>query len=97
MSKLQYTFKANTEEELEKIRGLEVPEMEQAINAYYTITASSKFREIERLREKAGHDEAQAMHHRSLEIAKNFIKLGTPLDQIAQATGLTLEELEKYR
>ena len=56
-------FKANTEEELEKIRAMEVPEMEEAINAYYTITASSEFREIERLRAKARHDEAQALHH----------------------------------
>ena len=37
--------------------------MEQAINAYYTITASPEFREIERLREKARHDEAQALYH----------------------------------
>ena len=37
--------------------------MEQAINAYYTITASSEFREAERLREKARHDEAQALYH----------------------------------
>lgn len=56
-------FKADTKEELEKIRKLEVPEMEQAINAYYTITASSEFREKERLREKARHDEAQALYH----------------------------------
>ena len=56
-------FKANTEEELEKIRAMEVPEMEQAINAYYTITASPEFREIERLRAKARHDEAQALYH----------------------------------
>ena len=53
--------------------------------------------EIERLREKAQHDEAQAMHHRSLEIAKNLMGLGIPLDQITKATGLTLEELERYR
>lgn len=56
-------FKANTEEELEKIKAMEAPEMEQAINAYYKITASSEFRERERLREKARHDEAQALHH----------------------------------
>lgn len=37
--------------------------MNQAINAYYAITASSEFREIERLREKARHDEAQALYH----------------------------------
>ena len=56
-------FNANTEEDLEKIKKMEVPTMNQAINAYYTITASSEFREIERLREKARHDEAQALYH----------------------------------
>ena len=34
-------FRAETEEDLEKIKNMEVPEMEQAINAYYTITTSS--------------------------------------------------------
>ena len=56
-------FRAETEEELEKIKGMGVPTMEQAISAYYSITASSEFREIERLREKAGHDEAQALQN----------------------------------
>ncbi len=37
--------------------------MEQAINAYRTITASPEFRELERLREKARHDEAQALYY----------------------------------
>ena len=37
--------------------------MEQAISAYYSITASAEFREIERLREKARHDEAQALYN----------------------------------
>jgi len=44
---------------------MEVPEMEQAINGFDSITASSEFleREIERLREKARHDEAQALYN----------------------------------
>ena len=54
-------FKAETEEELEKIKSTEEPVMEQAINAYYTITAESEFREKERLWAKARHDEAQAL------------------------------------
>jgi hypothetical protein len=45
-------FKADTKEELEKIEAMGVPVMDQAINAYYTITASSEFRERERLYEK---------------------------------------------
>lgn len=52
-------FQAETEEELEKIKEMEVPVMSQGINAYYTITASSEFREKERLRVKTRHDEAQ--------------------------------------
>ena len=102
-------FKANTEEELEKIRAMEVPEMEEAINAYYTITASSEFREIERLRAKARHDEAQALHHarqegrqegiseRNIEIVRNALQMGMPIEDIAQLTGLTCEEVENLR
>jgi len=41
--------------------------MEQAINAYRSITATPEFREIERLRSKARHDEAQALHQAWLE------------------------------
>ena len=37
--------------------------MEQAIQAYHQITADSEFRETERLREKARHDEASALRH----------------------------------
>ena len=40
-----------------------MPTMDQAINVYYTVTASPEFREIERLRDKARHDEAQALYH----------------------------------
>ena len=95
-------FRAETEEDLEKIKSMEVPEMEQAINAYYTITASPEFREVERLREKARHDEAQALYHaeqkgaskRNIEIARKLLKRNRPIDEIAEDTGLTLEEVE---
>lgn len=103
-------FKVETEEDLEKIKGMEVPAMEQAINAYYSITASPEFHEIERLREKARHDEAQALRHAEqqgiqqgmqqgmrqgkLETAQNLIKMGIPLHQVAAATGLAQMEIE---
>ena len=103
-------FKANTEEDLEKIKGMGVPAMEQAINAYYSITASPEFREIERLREKAQHDEAQALLHarregmqegrregiseRNMEFARAMLAEGEPVSKIMRYTGLTLEELE---
>ncbi len=90
-------FKADTEEELEKIKEMEVPSMNQAINAYYTITASSEFREKERLRAKARHDEAQALYNarreRDIEIARKALRKNMPIDDIADITGLSREEI----
>ena len=94
-------FKADTEEELERIKGMEVPVMSQAINAYYTITASSEFREKERLREKARHDEAQTLYgarrEEKFEIARKLIKRNRPVSEIAEDTGLMYEEIEQLR
>ena len=93
------------EEELEKIKEMEVPVMSQAINAYYTITASSEFREKERLRAKARHDEAQALHNarreakqeEKFEIARNMISDGEPVEKIIRYTGLTKENIENLK
>ncbi|MCI8530543.1 MAG: hypothetical protein HFH82_15635 [Lachnospiraceae bacterium] len=48
---------------MEKMKERKVPVMGQAMNVYYTITASSEFREKERLRAKARHDKAQALYN----------------------------------
>ena len=56
-------FKAETEEELTKIESLEVPIMSEAVQAYRHISSSPEFRERERLRSKARHDEAQALYN----------------------------------
>lgn len=100
-------FKASTEDELKQIQELEVPVMNQAINAYYTITASSEFRERERLYEKARHDEAQALYHAEqkgvqkgklegkIEIARKMKEIGTPFDQIMLLTDLDYSEIER--
>ena len=100
-------FKAETTEELEKIKKMEVPVMNQAINAYYTITASSEFRERERLFDKARHDEAQALRHAKregraegrvetqTELVRNALKLHLPVDTIRQLTGLSAAEIEE--
>jgi len=63
-------FKAETEEDLSKIKALEVPVMEQAMRAYEQITATDEFRELERLREKAAHDETAALNYARLEERK---------------------------
>ena len=65
----------------------------------------SEKHEIERLRERARHDEAQALHHaklegaaeRNIEIARNLLKINLPLEQISKATGLTPTEIENLR
>ena len=54
-------FKAETEEDLLKIEALEVSVMSDAVEAYRHVSASSEFREKERLWAKARHDEAQAL------------------------------------
>ncbi len=68
-------FNADTEEELEKIKTMGVPIMSEAINAYHSVTNSPEYRELERLREKAEHDEAQALHHaRQVALAEGMEK-----------------------
>ncbi|KAI4449552.1 hypothetical protein C823_004081 [Eubacterium plexicaudatum ASF492] len=71
--------------------------MSQAINAYYKITASSEFREKERLREKARHDEAQALYNARMEIARKLVKRNRPTDEIVEDTGLTYDVVESLR
>ena len=75
--------------------------MSQAINAYYTITASSEFREKERLRAKARHDEAQALYHAEqntkIGIAQNMKAEGESIEKIMRYTGLTKESIENLK
>jgi predicted transposase/invertase (TIGR01784 family) len=104
-------FKADTEEELAKIKSMEVPVMEQAIRAYHQITADPEFRELERLREMARHNEASALRHARdegkaegraegkaegrAEIARKMKNAGRPLNEIAEFTGLPAESIKQ--
>jgi predicted transposase/invertase (TIGR01784 family) len=56
-------FGADTEEQLKKIEEMEVPVMNEAIEAYRSITATNEFRELERMRFFARHNEASALGH----------------------------------
>jgi predicted transposase/invertase (TIGR01784 family) len=56
-------FAAKTEEDLAKIEKLEVPEMSQAIGAYRSTIVTSEFKENERLRSLARHNEASALYN----------------------------------
>jgi predicted transposase/invertase (TIGR01784 family) len=88
-------FNAETEEDLKQLEGLEVPGVSQAIAAYRKITVTKEFREYERLWSKARHDEAQALYNERRGIAKNLLKMQMAAPQIAEVTGLTLEEIAK--
>lgn len=102
-------FSADTEEKLEKIKKMEVPVMSEAINAYRSITVSPEYRELERIRDRALHDEATALrrakdegrnegiNEKASEIASKLIKLGMSSLQIVEITGLPLDEVEKLR
>jgi predicted transposase/invertase (TIGR01784 family) len=86
-------FKAETAEELEKIKALEGPVMDQAINAYQTIAVSPEFREIERARSYARHNEASALRHARQEGKKEGLEEGMAK---GMAKGLE-EERERWQ
>ena len=104
-------FKADTPEELEKIKALEVPEMNEAISAYQKITVSPEFRELERARSMARHDEATALYHARekgigigmekgmekgrQEIARKMKEMGEAVEKIHIFTGLPTETINR--
>jgi predicted transposase/invertase (TIGR01784 family) len=106
-------FKADTKEELDKIGLMEVPAMKQARRAYHQITADSEFREMERLREMARHNEAAALRHarqegeakgmakgamqNKIEIARNSLKKGLTIDFVHEITGLDIETIQSLK
>jgi len=60
---ITFTKLIEKKEEPVKTESTGISAIKQAINAYYAITASSEFREIERLRSLARHNEAAALRH----------------------------------
>jgi len=83
--------------------------MVQAVEAYHSISASERFRELERMRARARHDEANALSgaryegrmegHREgrreerTEIAKNMLAEGMNANIVARLSRLTLDEV----
>jgi len=54
-------FSARTEEDIAEIEKMGVPIMNEAIRTYFKVTASDELANLERIRTKRGHDEAQAL------------------------------------
>jgi ParB-like chromosome segregation protein Spo0J len=73
----------------------------KAIEAYREVMVSTEFREVERLRADARHNEASALHHarvqRDVEIARKMVTDGESVEKIAKYTGLTRAEIENLR
>ena len=98
-------FKAKTEEDLKQIEELGVDEMQEAIQAYKTVAATSEFKEVARLRERARFNEASALRNaerkgrreRNIEIARKLISRGRPIEEIMEDTGLTHKEIERLQ
>ena len=102
-------FSAETEEDIEELEKMEVSEVKEAIAAYKGITATDSYRELERAREKARNDEANALSvaeqrgemrgekKRNLEIAKSALGMGMSVEQVQRLTGLTSAEIAALR
>ncbi|MDR3296339.1 MAG: Rpn family recombination-promoting nuclease/putative transposase [Clostridiales Family XIII bacterium] len=95
-------FRAKTEEDIMKIEEMEVPVMEQAIGAYRAVSASEEFRELERLRDLARHNEASALanaERKATEIADAKWQ-GVVADKDAKWQGVVADkdaEIERLR
>ena len=59
-------FNAETEEELEKLSQSGGAVMSEAIQAYHSVTATDEFKNLEWMRRKTAHDEAQALYNAEL-------------------------------
>jgi len=56
-------FNAKAEDDLKKIEKMGVPVMSEAVSAYRHVSATDEFKEIERLYERARHNEASAIRN----------------------------------
>jgi predicted transposase/invertase (TIGR01784 family) len=90
-------FGAKTEEDMAKILEKGGPIMAQAVEAYRHISATEEFRELERLRMKTMRNEASALgrarREKAMEIAKILLCKGMKPEEVAETTGLTVDDI----
>jgi predicted transposase/invertase (TIGR01784 family) len=94
-------FKADTEEELIKIKSIGGAVMEQAVEAYRRVSATEKFVMLERMRDDARHNEASAIANAEergelrerRKNAQTMLAKGMDISTIAEITGLTVDEV----
>jgi len=92
-------FKADTDEKLEELVTVGGEIMVQAVEAYRSVSASDEFRELERLRDRARHNEASALAYERRKVAekmaKNCLAKGMSVADVAEVTELTVDEVLK--
>jgi len=83
------------QEKLEKIKSFGVPEINEAIETFYDVIESPEFQELERLREKARHDEAQALHNAEQKERKKWQGIVAEKDAEIEKQKALIDELKK--
>jgi len=94
-------FGAGTEEKLSIIKSKGGPVMAQAVEAYSHVSATEKFKQLERMRSDARHNEIAVYNdgrregrwENSIEIAKTMKAENMDVETVARLTKLTLEEI----
>jgi predicted transposase/invertase (TIGR01784 family) len=84
---------AETEEELDMLAQRN-PEFRQPVVKLRALSADEKARDLYDRRKKAELDRAMLVDNEKKVIAKNFLGLGLPIEQIAKGTGLSIEQIE---
>ena len=88
---------ADTEEELNMIAERN-PQVAKAVVRLRELSADERARDLYERREKARRDQSSrekwVAKQQALEIAKNLLGIGLPIEQIILVTGLTREEVE---
>lgn len=102
-------FRSETDEDVLKIQKMGGPVMEQMVEAYRRVSVSDEFREVERLRERARHNEAAALFNAErrgiekgreegrekgmLDVAKKMKDKGKSINEIAEMTDLSVDDV----
>ncbi len=68
--------------------------MSQATNAYYMITALLGFREKERLRTKARHNEVQALYNARKEITQKLLRRNRTINDTVEVPDCPMRKLK---
>ncbi len=82
----------------------ELKEEEEIVMALHELVRASNddmIREILEMRAKARHDEASRLYQAKMEgkedVAKNLLEMDMPIEKIAKATGISVEEIKKLK